>query len=54
MRYPTSWADNAVSQNQLVGALLENSRMSFQDRLYTLFAHYNNVSDVGRTSASQS
>ncbi|KXL44734.1 hypothetical protein M433DRAFT_166430 [Acidomyces richmondensis BFW] len=47
MRYPTSWADNAVSQNPLVGQLLENSRMSFQNRLYNLFTHYNNFTEFG-------
>src|SRR6201996_471457 len=47
MRYPTSWAQNAVSQDQLLGSVLDNSRVSFQDRLYNLFTNYNNFTEFG-------
>ncbi|KAK6385189.1 hypothetical protein LTR65_009590 [Meristemomyces frigidus] len=47
MRYPTSWDDNATSQNSLIGPILDNSRVSFQDRLYNLFTNYNNFTEFG-------
>jgi tyrosinase len=46
-RYPTSWDVDAVSQNNLIGPVLDNSRVSFQDRLYTLFTNYNNFTEFG-------
>ncbi|KAF2857624.1 Di-copper centre-containing protein [Piedraia hortae CBS 480.64] len=41
-RYPTVWGPGASSQNNLVAQTLDNSRSSFQDRLYNLFTNYNN------------
>ena len=40
-RYPTSWNDSAVSQNNLVATLISNQRVSFADRLYNLFQNGN-------------
>ncbi|KAK5135710.1 hypothetical protein LTR08_004696 [Meristemomyces frigidus] len=42
MRFPTSWNQDATPQDNLVGPVLDNSRVSFQDRLYNLFTNYNN------------
>lgn len=47
MRYPTSWSEDAVSQNSLLGPVLDNNRVSFQDRLYNLFTNYNNFTEFG-------
>jgi tyrosinase len=47
MRDPTAWADTAVSQDQLIGPMLDNNRQSFQSRLYSLFTNYNNFSEFG-------
>jgi len=45
MRYPTSWDQNATSQDLVVGQVLDNNRVSFQDRLYNLFTNYNNFTE---------
>jgi len=45
MRYPTSWADDAVSQNSLVAQIMDNNRQSISDRLYNLFTNYNNFTE---------
>lgn len=47
MRYPTGWAEDATSQNDLLGPILDNNRVSFQDRLYNLFTNYNNFTEFG-------
>ncbi|KAF2155064.1 Di-copper centre-containing protein [Myriangium duriaei CBS 260.36] len=43
-RYPTSWDQNGVSQNNLIAPQIANNRASFADRLYNLFTNpaYNN------------
>lgn len=41
-RYPTGWTSDAVSQENLIGPVLDNSRVSFQNRLYNLFTYYDN------------
>lgn len=46
-RYPTSWAQGASSQNNLVGPILDNNRVSFMDRLYNLFTNYHNFTQFG-------
>ncbi|KAK5168744.1 uncharacterized protein LTR77_006053 [Saxophila tyrrhenica] len=46
-RYPTSWDLDAVSQNHLIGPVLDNNRVSFQDRLYNLFTNYDNFTEFG-------
>jgi len=46
-RYPTSWDQDAVSQNALIGPVLDNNRVSFQDRLYNLFTNYENFTEFG-------
>lgn len=47
MRYPTAWSSDAVSQNSLIGPILDNNRVSFADRLYNLFTNYNNFTEFG-------
>ena len=47
MRYPTSWDEDATSQNNLLGPVLDNNRVSFQDRLYNLFTNYDNFTEFG-------
>ncbi|KAI7302472.1 Di-copper centre-containing protein [Hortaea werneckii] len=47
MRTPTNWTEHAVSQNNEIGARLDNSRVSFQDRLYNLFTFYDNFTQFG-------
>ncbi|KAH9819777.1 Di-copper centre-containing protein [Teratosphaeria destructans] len=47
MRYPTNWSSAAVSQDSLVGPILDNNRIGFQDRLYNLFTNYNNFTQFG-------
>ncbi|KAI7518018.1 Di-copper centre-containing protein, partial [Hortaea werneckii] len=47
MRAPTNWTERAVSQNNEIGARLDNSRVSFQDRLYNLFTFYDNFTQFG-------
>ncbi|KAL2358572.1 common central domain of tyrosinase-domain-containing protein [Cryomyces antarcticus] len=44
-RYPTSWDVAATSQNNLVAQQLDNSRLSFRDRLYNLFTAYSNYTE---------
>ena len=46
-RFPTSWDLNATSQNALIGPVLDNNRVSFQDRLYNLFTNYDNFTEFG-------
>jgi tyrosinase len=46
-RWPTSWERNATSQNNLVGPVLDNNRISFRDRLYNLFTNYDNFTEFG-------
>lgn len=41
-RYPTGWVSNAVSQEDMIGPVLDNNRVSFMNRLYNLFAFYSN------------
>ncbi|QIW96023.1 hypothetical protein AMS68_001541 [Peltaster fructicola] len=41
-RYPTNWTYQAVSQNNLVAAVMDNNRQSIQQRLYNLFTNYDN------------
>ncbi|KAK5114494.1 hypothetical protein LTR62_002429 [Meristemomyces frigidus] len=47
MRDPSDWSAAAYPQDNLVGPALDNSRVSFQDRLYNLFTNYNNFSEFG-------
>ncbi|KAK3724436.1 hypothetical protein LTR37_001060 [Vermiconidia calcicola] len=47
MRYPTGWDGEATSQNHLLGPVFDNSRVSFQDRLYNLFTNYDNFTEFG-------
>ena len=42
MRFPTSWSEDATPQDNLLRPILDNNRVSFQDRLYNLFTNYNN------------
>lgn len=46
-RFPTSWYDNATSQDSLVASIMDNNRVSFQDRLYNLFTNYDNFTEFG-------
>jgi len=41
---------NAVSQDQIIAPILDNSRVSFRDRLYNLFTSYSNFSEFGTDS----
>ncbi|EMC95731.1 hypothetical protein BAUCODRAFT_109268 [Baudoinia panamericana UAMH 10762] len=45
MRFPTDWSSDAVSHDDLVAAMLDNNRVSFQDRLYYLFTNYDNFTE---------
>jgi len=47
MRSPTNWSSNAVVQNNLIGPILDNNRVSFQDRLYNLLTNYGNFTQFG-------
>ncbi|KAK3069943.1 hypothetical protein LTR53_011321 [Teratosphaeriaceae sp. CCFEE 6253] len=47
MRFPTNWTSTAVIQNNLVGPILDNNRVSFQDRIYNLLTSYNNFTEFG-------
>lgn len=42
MRDPTNRGSNAVTQNDRIAAILDNSRNSRMNRLFNLFAHYRN------------
>ncbi|APA08416.1 hypothetical protein SS1G_13364 [Sclerotinia sclerotiorum 1980 UF-70] len=44
LRYPTSEAASATSQNALVAQQLDNSAASFRNRLYNLFTNYHDYS----------
>lgn len=46
-RFPTSWDLDAPSQDQLLGPVFDNNRVSFQDRLYNLFTNYDNFTEFG-------
>lgn len=46
-RYPTGWTSNAISQDHLIGPVLDNSRVSFMNRLYNLFTFYGNYTQFG-------
>lgn len=47
MRFPTDWSSAAHSRDNLIGPILDNNRVSFQDRLYNLFTNYNNFTEFG-------
>ncbi|KAK0283610.1 hypothetical protein LTR35_006069 [Friedmanniomyces endolithicus] len=47
MRYPTNWTTAAVVQDNLIGPILDNNRVSFQDRLYNLLTSYDNFTEFG-------
>lgn len=47
IRAPTNWTSNAISQNGKVGSDLDNSRVSFQDRVYNLLTFYSNFTQFG-------
>ncbi|CAK4025841.1 Di-copper centre-containing [Lecanosticta acicola] len=44
MRYPTAWTQNATSQDNLLGPVLDNSRNNRMNRVYNLLAYYGNFS----------
>ncbi|SMQ51746.1 unnamed protein product [Zymoseptoria tritici ST99CH_3D7] len=46
-RFPTAWTNNAASQDNLIGPILDNSRVSFMNRLYNLFTYYDNFTQFG-------
>ncbi|CZT14535.1 related to tyrosinase precursor (monophenol monooxygenase) [Ramularia collo-cygni] len=41
-RYPTGWVRSALSQEHLIGPVLDNNRVSIMNRLYNLFTYYSN------------
>lgn len=45
LRYPTSNRADATSRNNLVAQQLDNSRLSFRDRIYNLFANSRNYTE---------
>ncbi|KAK5710035.1 hypothetical protein LTR17_019256 [Elasticomyces elasticus] len=47
MRFPTNWTSSATVQDNLIGPILDNNRVSFQDRLYNLLTYYNNFTEFG-------
>ncbi|KAK1079772.1 hypothetical protein LTR48_008002 [Friedmanniomyces endolithicus] len=47
MRYPTNWTTAAVVQDNLIRPILDNNRVSFQDRLYNLLTSYDNFTEFG-------
>lgn len=47
MRAPTNWERNARSQNAIIGPMMDNNRVSFQDRLYNIFTSYDNFTQFG-------
>ncbi|TKA80498.1 hypothetical protein B0A55_02304 [Friedmanniomyces simplex] len=47
MRFPTNWTTSAVVQDNLIGPILDNNRVSFQDRLYNLLTYSNNFTEFG-------
>jgi tyrosinase len=46
-RWPNSWELDAYSQNDLIGPVLDNNRISFMDRLYNLFTTSHNFTEFG-------
>lgn len=42
MRFPTSWNNDATSQDNALNPVFDNNRASFQDRLYNLFTNTDN------------
>lgn len=46
-RFPASWDDDTPSQDDALNAVFDNSRVSFQDRLYNLFTNTNNFTQFG-------
>jgi tyrosinase len=47
LRAPPGPTSDAVSHDELLGPILDNSRISFRDRLYNLFTSYSNFSEFG-------
>jgi tyrosinase len=50
LRAPNSGGINAVSLDETIGPILDNSRVSFRDRLYNLFTFYGNYSEFSTES----
>jgi tyrosinase len=50
LRAPTSDGVDASSQDDSLGPILDNSRISFRDRLYNLFTFYGNYSEFSTES----
>ena len=50
LRAPNSGSINAVSLDETIGPILDNSRVSFRDRLYNLFTFYGNYSEFSTES----
>jgi len=50
LRAPTTNGVDAQSQDSSIGPILDNSRISFRDRLYNLFTFYGNYSEFSTES----
>lgn len=50
LRAPNTNGVNAFSQDGAIGPILDNSRISFRDRLYNLFTFYGNYSEFSTES----
>ncbi|GAB7324456.1 hypothetical protein MBLNU13_g08380t2 [Cladosporium sp. NU13] len=50
LRAPNTNGANAFSQDSAIGPILDNSRISFRDRLYNLFTFYGNYSEFSTES----
>lgn len=50
IRYPSDRTSSAVSRHDLIEQQLRNNRLSLRDRLYNLFATYNNYTEFSNTA----